>query len=335
VKTTSVSSRALVTGANGFIGRHLVNALRFEGFVVRAAVRSAESLTRFDKDVETVTIGDIGPNTDWSRAIDGVDIVYHLAAIAHRIDAVQQQNEGAYRVVNSLGSRALAVQCAESHSIRRLIFVSSIAASVSQGPSATSTLPYTTSKREAEQSIREVLSGGLPDWTVVRPPLVYGPGNPGNMERLLHLLRLPLPLPLGGVANRRSFLFVGNLVDLLVRVANNERASRQTFDVADDEVVSTPELIRLIGQVSQCRTRMFAVPDITLRALGRCGDILAAVTRRSVGFDTYSVDRLMGSLTVDSSRAREMLEWQPPFTLRDGLKATLFSRADTQRMTER
>jgi nucleoside-diphosphate-sugar epimerase len=323
----------LVTGATGFIGGHLVAELRSRGVRVRAAIRAAVDSARLPDGVDGVVVGSIGSTTDWAAALSGVDVVYHLAGLAHQPDARMQTGLSPFMAVNEGGTRSLAQQCAASRTVKRIVFVSSMLAAATRDESGESgegasypATPYGHSKLAAEHTLEASLARGRPDWTIIRPPLVYGPGNPGNMARLLQLTRLPLPLPLGGIANRRSFLYVGNLVDLLMRVAHDPRASRQVFPAADDEIISTPELIRMICRVSGHRARLFPVPDRLLRAVGRCGDILGAVLHRRISFDSYSVDRLAGSLVVDTHVVRDVLGWRPSVSMEEGLARTL-SRA--------
>ncbi len=217
--------------------------LHRRGFQVRATYRPGRSRTPRDTRSEWVAVGDIGPDTDWSGALAGVDLVIHLAALAHQFGSQAETRESEFRRVNTLGTARLA-EAALRAGVSRLVMVSSIAAvgpfrgaPLTEASPCTPDTPYGRSKLEAEQEIQRILASGPTDWCILRPPLVYGPGNPGNMARLLSLIDRRMPLPVGRIEARRSHLFVGNLVDVLValsdpswRVAKDFRGRRWRAD---------------------------------------------------------------------------------------------------------
>jgi nucleoside-diphosphate-sugar epimerase len=172
-------------------------------------------------------------------------------------------------------------------------------------------------------AIANILAQTPQDWCVLRPTLIYGPGNPGNMLRLMRLTRSPVPLPFASIRNRRTFLYVENLVDLIEKVLLHPSASRQVFNVADAQVLSTPQLVRSLAAVSGRSIRLLPLPVWALHALGRMGDFVSAIAGRGLGLDTYSVERLTSSLEVDISPLRSRLAWQPPFSTEEGLQRTL------------
>jgi nucleoside-diphosphate-sugar epimerase len=317
----------VVTGATGFIGRQLCRELSARGRCVRAVVRAAPN-TPIDVS-QTAIVGEIGPLTDWARALDGAESVVHLAGVAHRLDEAVDAAE--HNRVNHLGTARLAEAVAASSTVRRLIYISSLAVigSRSDVPVDETTLarpdtPYGTSKRDAELALQRALSGAdtTKDWCILRPPLVYGPGNPGNMERLLRLVERSLPLPLAGIENQRSFLFVGNLVDAIAVVMTDPRASRSTFFVTDGKPISTPELLRRIAQVSGRPARLFRCPQILLQMIGVGGDVLAKAGVR-ISFNSYALARLTDSFPVCSEAIQKALGWIPRFSMNEGLQATL------------
>lgn len=317
--------RVLVTGASGFIGRHLVPALRKEGYRVRAALRATVPGAWDDAWV----VGDIGPTTDWAPALEEVDYVVHLAALAHRSPREEPQLGLAYHHVNAEGTWRLA-EAARVAGVRRVVLMSSVAVTGSSAltrvdgatPPAPDT-PYGRSKADAEAGLAERLAGGRTDWCTLRPPLVYGRDNPGNMARLLRLLRVPVPLPLASIGNRRSFCFVGNLTSAVCAVLTHPAVGRQVFTVCDAEVVSTPDLLCLLGRVSGRPVRLFRVPRPALGAAALVGDLLARLVGHEVGLDSHALGRLTGSLEVDGSALRDILPWHPPYTLEEGLRLTL------------
>jgi nucleoside-diphosphate-sugar epimerase len=308
------ATRVLVTGATGFVGRALVRRLLADGRQVRAAVRPGA--TALPREVETAVIGDIGPETDWHTALAGVDAIVHLAARAHVLRDSSPDVHALYRAVNTLGALRLA-EAAAAAGVRRFVFLSSArvhgdhstGAPFTESSPLAATDPYGRSKAEAERGLAALAAAGGLDPVILRPPLVYGPGARGNFARLVRLVARGVPLPLGAVRNRRSLVFVGNLVDAIVRSLDHPAAARETFMVSDGEDVSTPELIRRIARVLGKSTRLIPVPPAVLRLSGR-------VVGRS-----DDVARLLDDLVVDSSRIGERLGWRPPFTLDEGLAA--------------
>jgi len=319
-------SKILVTGATGFIGRHLAPVLTAQGAVVRGASRLVPA-SGIPGVAEWTVVGGLGPDTDWTKALGGVGTVVHLAALAHQTDPRRQPREAEFMTVNAAGTTRLA-EAARAAGVRRFIFVSSIGAVAEASddlvdettPSRPSSA-YGRSKLAAEAALRAVFEGSKVEWCVLRPVLVYGPGNPGNMARLHRLVHSGLPLPLGGIRNHRSFLFVGNLVSAIARLTKAPSVSGRTFHVADDKIVSTPELIQLIALAAGRRVVLWPAPRWSLQAAARCGDIAAGCGLRT-GLDSYSLLRLEQSLIVSSQALRQVTGWRPERTLLEGLRIT-------------
>lgn len=310
--------RVLVTGASGFVARFLVPTLIERGHSVRAAARRAFNLPA---GAEACRIGAVGPNTDWSEALAGVEAVVHLAARAHVLRESVPTPETAFRTVNRDGTRRLA-EIAASLGIRRLVFVSSIGVN---GNTTCGRAPfgaddpaqpydaYAVSKWQAEQALADIaLRTGL-ETVVLRPPLVYGPGAGGNFGRLMRWVNNGLPLPLASVDNRRSLIYVANLVDAVATCLEHPQAANRTFPVADSEAISTPALIRTLAQELGRPAHLLRMPVGLMRLACR-------VTGREV-----VARRLLGSLLVDSHAIRHELGWQPPFTLAEGLRLTAYA----------
>jgi nucleoside-diphosphate-sugar epimerase len=308
------ATRVLVTGATGFVGRALVRRLLADGRQVRAAVRPGA--TALPREVETAVIGDIGPETDWRTALAGVGAIVHLAARAHVLRDSSPDVHALYRAVNTLGALRLA-EAAAAAGVRRFVFLSSArvhgdhstGAPFTESSPLAATDPYGRSKAEAERGLAALAAAGGLDPVILRPPLVYGPGARGNFARLVRLVARGVPLPLGAVRNRRSLVFVGNLVDAIVRSLDHPAAARETFMVSDGEDVSTAELVRRIAQAIGRPARLMPVPVGLLRLGG-------AVTGHS-----DDVARLLDDLAVDSSKIRTRLAWRPPYSLDEGLAA--------------
>jgi UDP-glucose 4-epimerase len=240
-------SLVLVTGASGFIGRALVPALVAAGHDVRAASRGAPA---FAPPVETVSHGDLrvapGDAVNWRPLLAGVDAVVHLAGIAHTGQGVPAAD---YDRVNHRATRALAA-AARTAGVRRVVLLSTIRAQT--GPQADHVLteedapaptdPYGHSKLAAETALAD---SGV-DFTVLRPVLVYGPGVKGNLRTLARLASLPVPLPFGAFANRRSLLAAGNLVSAIAFVLGHPRSAGETYVVSDLQPVSVAEIMKAL-----------------------------------------------------------------------------------------
>lgn len=308
----------LVTGANGFVGSALCPALEHAGHAVRRAVRSATSSSN------TVAVGDIGSITDWSRALDGIDVVVHLAGRAHvmqkslSMDAVRT----AYFEINADGTEALA-RAGAAHGLRRFVFVSSIKVN----GEATFNAPYREtdepspeddygqSKLAAEQRLAQVSAGTAMEHVILRPPLIYGPGVKGNLHRLMRMVDRGIPLPLGCIDNRRSLIGLTNFVSALTLCCEHPGAAGKTFLVSDGRDLSTPDLVRLIAAALNRKPRILPVPASWLRGLGQ-------VMRSG------ALGRLTGSLQVDSRAIRDCLGWQPPYSIEQEIACMASARTE-------
>lgn len=311
-------SLVLVTGASGFVGKALCAALLDAGHGVRAALRNPKAPV--PAGVETVAVPDIGPDTRWDEALGGIDAIVHLAARVHVTSEPAKDPLAAFRRVNVDGTRALAEAGAKA-GIGRLVYLSSVKVNGEEtGPGSFTEEtppnpqdPYGVSKWEAEQALAEVAGKTGLESVVLRPPLVYGAGAGGNMESLLKLCRLAPPLPLGGIKNRRSLIYLGNLLDAIIACLVHPAAANKTYLLCDGEDVSTPELIRRIAAAMGRPARLFPVPKTALRLAG-------ILTGKSA-----AIERLLGSLRIDDARIRKELCWTPPFTMVQGLRRTVDS----------
>lgn len=300
--------RVLVTGASGFIGKALCRELLARGHRVRAAMRRPIPLG--STAVEQVVVPDIAASFDRRMLVDGVDVVVHLAAIAHR-----NASDFELHRVNVDGTVRLAE--AAMGTVRRFVFLSSVKVhGEDSGDGAYSETDllrpedsYGSAKRDAELALTEVAARGGMELVMVRPPLVYGPGVRGNFLRLLRWVDSGLPLPLTSVFNRRSLIYLDNLADAIARCVEHPGA-RGPILLSDAESVSTPELIARIARALDRPARLFNVSPALLRmagsVLGRGGEIR----------------RLTHSLLIDSSRAGRLLDWRARHTLDEGLAGT-------------
>jgi UDP-glucose 4-epimerase len=311
------TGRVLVTGATGFVGRAVVDRLVRDGTPVTAAVRR-DPTTRIG--IREVRVGDLGPTADWTAALEGCDAVVHCAARVHVMSDTSSDPLAAYRAANVEGSVALAKQAAAA-GVRRFIFISSIKVNgegtalgkpyrASDRPAPVD--PYGISKLEAEQALQALAATGAIELVIIRPPLVYGPGVKANFLSMARWIARGVPLPFGGVnANRRSFVALENLVDLIATCLKHPDAVGQVFLVSDGEDLSTSELLRRTARALGVSSRLLPVPSALL-AVGA-----SAVGRRDLW------QRLGGTLQVDSMPTRTRLGWTPPVTVDAGLRAAV------------
>lgn len=303
--------KPLITGASGFIGGALRATLSRAGYDAVPAVRVARGMP-----AERV-VGEIGPNTDWREVLPGAQAVVHLAARVHVMRDAASDPLSVFRSVNTAGTLNLARQSAAA-GVKRFVFVSSIKVNGEgrESPYTESDPPgprdaYAISKWEAELGLREIESATGMEVVVLRPPLVYGPGVGANFLRLMRSVEKGRPLPFGRVANRRSLLFLDNFTDAIRLCLEHPSAAGKTFLLSDGEDVSSAELVRRLARVMNRPARLLPVPASWLRMAG-------ALFGRST-----EMDRLLGSLTVDSTRIRQELGWRPPFSLEEGLGQTV------------
>ena len=310
--------KILITGATGFVGHHLLQRLLTDAHHTPiTAVRRSSNLP---KGTQTVTIGDLLPNTDWSKALSGVDTVIHLAARVHIMQDTTTDPLTAFRITNTAGTLNLAHQ-AVATGVSRFIFLSSIKVNgehTELGKPFTAddegyipTDPYGISKYEAEQGLRELALRTGMEVVIIRPPLVYGPGVKANFLSMMRWLHKSIPLPLGSIHNQRSLVALPNLIDLITICINHPAAANQTFIVSDSEDLSTTELIQRLGSALNNPARLLPVPQQLLETT------LTIVGKRAIA------QRLCGNLQVDISKTRELLDWDPPVTVDEALYQTV------------
>lgn len=305
----------LVTGASGFLGGHLCDAFKSEQNVQLTACsrkgRSATLGTLFK-------ITSIDSKTNWSRALEGQDVVVHVAARAHIMRDEVDNPLAEYQKVNVDGTLNLARQ-ASLAGVARFIFISSIKVNgertLLDRPFKPDDRPspedaYGISKYQAEAGLIELAKKSGMEVVIIRPPLVYGPGVKANFKSMVSWVRKGIPLPFGMVDNKRSFIAIDNLVDFILLCsdrAKSPKAANQIFLISDGEDVSITTLLRKIAKAYGARSRLVPVPVSFMRTL-------AKLLRKS-----DMADRLFGDLQADSSKARELLGWRPVITMDEQL----------------
>jgi nucleoside-diphosphate-sugar epimerase len=307
--------KVLVTGATGFVGGALCSVLGKNGIVFVPVIRK-----RLDLFPNAAIVPDINPTTDWSGVLSGVDTVIHLAARVHMPDNISPLELQAYSIANADSTIALARQCALA-AVRRFIFLSSVKVNgettrihpfrADDVPNPID--PYGVSKLEAERGLTDIAATTGMELVIIRPPLVYGPNVKANFLQLMTLIKRGIPLPFGNLENRRSLVFIGNLIDLIIRCGNDPRAAGHTFMVSDHYDVSTTQLIQAIASAMHKPSMLFSMPRSVLT-------LAAAVSgKRTIA------DRLLGSLQVDIDPTMNSLDWAPPHTFEYGIEATVRS----------
>jgi nucleoside-diphosphate-sugar epimerase len=310
----------LITGATGFVGSRLANFLRaqFPEMELRLAVRHRPDELETPNVLPSGSIevvGDINPHTNWTDALDGVDVIIHLAARVHVMNDVALDPLEECRNANTFATIHLAQEAAKA-GVKRFIYLSSIKVngeetSSGQSYSEDSTPapidPYGVSKWEAELGLEKVCTQTGMQFVIIRPPLIYGPGVKANFQKLMGLVEKGMPLPLGATHNQRSMLALDNLVSFIAEVMTNPLAANQRFLLSDGEDLSTTQLLKLIAKGMAKSIWLVPVPAFILRAAAQ---VLGA---------SAAADRLLGSLQIDSSKARQLLHWQPPLSAEEGI----------------
>lgn len=318
--------RVLVTGATGFVGQALLVRLVTNPGLGLVAV-SRRSPSCFPEGVAFAQITNFSGNSSWESVLHNAQVVVHAAARVHVMNDEASDPLTEFRKVNVEGTLSLARQ-AVTAGVKRFIFISSIkvngegtdrGAFFSAESQPAPIDPYAISKYEAEVALKRLADETGLEVVIIRPPLVYGPGVKANFLSMMRWVSMGVPLPLGAIDNRRSLVALDNLVDLIVTCIDHPAAANQTFLVSDGEDLSTSQLLRRIGLALGRPARLLPVP-VWLLEVGA-----TLLGRKALA------QRLCGSLQVDISKTRELLNWTPPFGVEDSLRKTADSYQSTHR----
>jgi nucleoside-diphosphate-sugar epimerase len=326
--------RILVTGANGFVGKAVCAQLLAQGHQVRAVVRQHFTKEQWlainqavqldlaafinDEAFQFCQIDAINEHTQWTAYLQNIDVVIHLAARVHIMQETADDPLTQYRHVNVIGTQHLANQ-AQQAGVKRFIYISSIKVNgeATQEQAFTENDrdnpqdPYGISKLEAEQALQDIALKSRMQYVIIRPSLVYGPGVKGNFFKLMQGVKRSLPLPLKGINNQRSMIFVTNLANLITATVTHPQAANQLFLAADDEALSSEQIIQQIARALEKPARLFNIPM-------PCLSIAAALTRKK-GY----LQRLTSSLVVSNHKAKQLLAWQPPVDMQQAIQQTV------------
>lgn len=304
--------KILITGSSGFIGSTLLTSIsNIEKFDVLKVVRELNTRKNLNDYIE---VGSFTGDTNFNNALINIDVVIHLAALAHIQDVDDSNLTKKFKACNVDATLTLAKQ-AVANGVSRFIFLSSIGVcglkNVVPFTCFDTEQPidiYAKSKYEAEVALKELAEESNMDIVIIRPPLVYGKDAPGNFGKLLKIAKSNLPLPFGAINNKRSFVSIDNLVDLITVCIEHPNAVNQTFLVSDDEDISTSNfLIKLILATGR-KARLLPVPVSFLKFLASiCGKKTA-------------IEKFTSSLTVDIEYTKKTLNWKPVITLDEGVR---------------
>lgn len=297
-------NKILVTGASGFIGKHLTNKLSKNNYTVITVTRRS--------------FPPISSTTNWFSILSkSIDTIIHLAARVHLMQDNATDPMAAYRETNTASTLNLAQQAADA-GVRRFIFISSIKVNgegldipyteeMHPNPSDA----YAVSKWEAEKGLLKIAQKTDMEIVILRPPLVYGDGVKANFLRMLQWINKGIPLPFGAIQNQRSLLYIGNLIDAIQICITHPSAANQTFLIGDSSPLSTSELIKKLAHYSHKPTRLFNIQPSVLR------NTLALLGKKQ------EAKRLLSSLTLDNQHICNTLKWTPPFSTDEGLAQTV------------
>jgi len=306
--------KILVTGATGFIGNKLCLALLKRADTVLAVSRSQVNI---DNNI-TLINKVLSKDTDWQENLKDIDVVIHLAGRAHVMKDASDDPYQAYAEINIHATKQLAEQAALS-GIKRFIYLSSVKVNgehtdnvaFNEVDISNPEDDYGKTKCEAENVLISISKETGMEVVIIRPPLVYGHGVKANFKSLIKLAQLNIPLPFGSITNKRSLIYIENLIDFIILCVNHPSAANQTFLVSDDEDVSTTQLIKYIKGASGKRPLLIPVQQSWLRFVFQL-----------IGKSSLS-DRLLGNLQVDITKAKTLLNWKPPYSVKEGIEETV------------
>lgn len=311
--------KILITGANGFVGRALVYTLLRSNRSIRILTHSVNSAKKLRKEVpgdfDIYCLDDVSDFNQWDQLFSGVDTVVHCGAQLKSPDNSPESQEQLMQA-NFNTTFTLAKKAAK-HKVRRFIFLSSMSVfgnmkqytPFTENTSLEPIDTYGLSKLKAEEGLK-TLSSQI-ELVIIRPPLVYGPGVKNNFKKLFTLVDKKLPLPLGAIRNKRHFIGINNLIHFIILCISSENAKNETFVIADNEALSTTELINRIGTAMRKKSYLIPVPHKALETVLK----YSGLSRLS--------EQLFYNIVIDFSKAKQLLNWSPPFSFQEELQLSV------------
>ncbi|WP_408063519.1 UDP-glucose 4-epimerase family protein [Vibrio nitrifigilis] len=300
-----------ITGMTGFVGRAIAEEAQFRGLFV-----TGQAVHQMHEHFPT-TLMSVNSDSNWSECLEHVDCVIHCAAHVHQMNDLDGSNF--YREVNTFGTLNLAKQAAIV-GVKRFVFVSSIKVNGEytlpnqpyvEDVDSKPTDPYGISKYEAEQGLMALAKETSMEVVIIRPPLIYGPGVKANFLSMMNWIYKEKPLPLGAIKNQRSLIFVNNLVDFIFKAISDPKAANQTFLVSDDHDVSVTQLLKEIAITMNKCPMLIPIPQLWISAL-----------LRLLG-KSHIDKKLTGSLQLDVTKAKCLLDWKPKYAFHEGIRLTV------------
>jgi nucleoside-diphosphate-sugar epimerase len=308
----------LITGASGFVGSHLCNFFEAKGISYTAVVRHPINCLKNAK----LIVEQISSDTNWEQSLKGIDAVIHLAGRAHVMNDLSKESFRNYASINIDATINLATQAA-IHGVKRFVFISSIGVNcncsefaLNEGLKPDPKGYYALSKKIAEEELREIALNTNLEVVIIRPPLVYGSGVKANFKKLIEISRTKLPLPFGAVHNKRSLIYVENLIDFILLCTTHPKAANETFLISDDEIVSTKDLLVSLAEAQNKKLLLLPIPLGLLKLLFRMFGKHILYTK------------VCGSLFLDMTKAKSLLGWKPPYSFKQGIAKTIQSEVD-------
>ena len=319
--------RYLVTGADGFLGGHFLAELARRGIPARAMLQQSVGDLQLPGEPEIVRAELLEPDS-LAPAVEGVTHIVHLAARVHMMNDPAPDPEKAYFQVNVEGTRSLLAAAAEAN-VAHFLLMSTVKAMgeeevgvFDETSTPNPTTPYGRSKLAAEQAVFELAEQHGIHASVIRLPMVYGPGAKGNVLRLLAAARRGKRLPFGAIDNRRSMVYVANVVDAALAVMDSPNSAGQVYLVCDERPYSTREFYSAICQAMGKGPLLRSVPLWLLKALGRCGDLAGLILRRQMPVDSGVVRRIAGDLCFSAEKITRQVGFVPKVSLGEGAQET-------------
>jgi len=307
--------KILVTGSSGFIGSALFNSLHEKGHEVKGTFKSSKRLSNKNSENFFFNV-DINKNTDWSKILVNVDFIIHCAGQNSDVSFFKKNNLNSYQNINVEGTKNLAYQAAEA-GVKRIVFLSSTKVfgdkskdlSLLTKNSKTFTKdPYGISKLEAEKELMKISKKTGIEVTIIRFPIVYGKGVGGNFEKLMKWISFGFPIPFGLIKNKRSFIGLDNLLDLIITSINHPKAAGEILLASDDHDLSTVELLLKISSAMNRNIKIFSVNIYLIKFFGYL------VGKSKV------ISSLVNSLQIDITHTKKLLNWKPRFNVDEGIK---------------
>ncbi len=298
-----------ITGSNGFLGSYLSNYLLEKNFKIRRIQRK--------NDENCFVIKNINENTDWAEALKDVEVIIHCAAKVHIFNSSKETINSIYSF-NVNTTKELAKQAAKL-GVKKFIFISTAKVfgektdfdkKFSLGSPCMPIDHYSKSKLEAEIALNKITSTTSMRLIIIRPPLIYGPEVGANFLKIMNFINMGLPMPFGSIKNKRSIIYLGNLVDFIRTCIKLKDFENQIYLPTDQKALSTPELIKKVGNSLNKKPLLIRVPKVFIFIVS------------SLIFRRKMISKLINSLNIDSTQSNKYLNWKPPYTTDEGLKQT-------------